>query len=287
MDFEVMLAKTYKPERIKDWGRITVEPKLDGVRVVSLVRNGDVEFFSRNCRKLQMFDHLAAEVFLVARYLSKNHGFSRDVMFDGEMLDSTFGEIAGAIHRKNATVDTARFHIFHAMPLANLKAGLDTVAQSVRMVQLEETEVAFAEDDLPGLTFACPLPANTDLMVRNMNKTYRKKGHEGSMVKDLSRPWEAKRSYGWMKIKDELSVDVRVTGMREGTGKYRGMCGALVCDYKGQEIRVSGMDDDQRTVFWNRPKTVVGHTVEVVYQQETVHGLLRHPRFKRMRPDKE
>jgi DNA ligase-1 len=90
-----------------------------------------------------------------------------------------------------------------------------------------------------------------------------------------------------MKIKDELSVDVRVTGMKEGSGKYAGMCGALLVDHRGKMVRVSGMDDEQREEFWNHPRRIIGRMVEVEYQNETAHGSLRHPRFKCLRPDKE
>lgn len=285
--FEVMRAKTYRPDRIEVWDRITVEPKLDGVRVVALVRPGEEpKFYSRNGRELMMFGHLCVVVaHLGSRLFREDRAFRDGVMLDGEMMDSTFGEIAGAIHRKNTTVKSAWFHIFHAMPLPNFRKGLDTEPQWTRRVQL--TNAALTLDDASGLaiTVAANVTSHDHVMV--LNAKFRRQDFEGSMVKDLSRPWEAKRSYAWMKIKDELSVDVRVTGMREGRGKYVGMCGALVVSHRGKEVRVAGMDDELRSTFWQKPKKIIGHMIEVVYQQETVHGSLRHPRFKRMRPDKE
>jgi len=58
-------------------------------------------------------------------------------------------------------------------------------------------------------------------------------------------------------------------------------------NYKGKNVPVSGMTDLQRRKFWRNPKSIVGKLIEVVYQEETIHGSLRHPRYKRHRPDKE
>lgn len=284
MSFEVMLAKTYDPRRIEIWNGITVEPKLDGVRVLAFVRGtADVRFYSRNGRQLKMFDHLNGQLGELVNRLSRDKTMRDGVVFDGEMVDSTFGEISGAIHRKNATVDSARYHLFHVMPLARFDRQIDVESQEQRMAQLESAH----RSSMSQLTVSEPTHALTHEAVMHLHEKFKKKGFEGSMVKDLSCPWQAVRSYAWMKIKDELSVDVRVTGMKEGAGKYVGMCGALMVDYKGKRVMVSGMTDEQRVQFWQKPRSIVGRVVEVKYQLETVHGSLRHPRFLRLRPDKE
>jgi ATP-dependent DNA ligase len=58
-NFNVMLAKTYAPERVDNWKEVWVEPKLDGVRVIVVVPTvGAVRYYSRNGRQLGMFTHL-------------------------------------------------------------------------------------------------------------------------------------------------------------------------------------------------------------------------------------
>lgn len=286
MNFEVMRAKTYSPDRVENWDLIYVDPKLDGVRVVAILKPETVRFYSRNGRELKMFGHLSEPLRrLGSEMFKKDRAMKEGVVFDGEMVADTFGDIAGAIHTKGVTVEGARFFLFAAMPLVSFLKGIDGRSQLSRIQMLEEA-LSMAEE-IDGLSVTSPKRVRSHEEVMLAHSRFRKKGFEGSMVKDLSEPWEAKRSHRWMKIKEELSVDVRVTGIKEGKGKYVGMCGALYVDHRGKRVKVSGMNDAQRELFWNRPKSIVGKLIEVVYQEETVHGSLRHPRFKRVRDDKK
>lgn len=285
---KMMLAKEYNPERVK-WGDVIYsEPKLDGVRVCALVnRTGAVAFFSRNGRELKMFDHLADPIqsirrrVLAARTAWRGTGF----VLDGEMVAPTFGDIAGAIHTKGVTVHTARFAVFHMMGMQEFRDAIDSQTQAKAREFMIHTMDPF-DDGAPLVGRVQGGRVYNAREVVAMNQLYQHAGMEGSMIKNMSVPWMGKRSWDWMKIKDERTADVRVIGMKEGKGKYAGTCGALVVDYNGRHIPVSGMSDTERAEFWRAPRSIIGKTVEVAYQQETVHGSLRHPRFKRIRHDK-
>jgi DNA ligase-1 len=143
--------------------------------------------------------------------------------------------------------------------------------------------------DLDGLLYSPGIPVDSNKEILCAYNRHRKHGHEGTMVKVLTEPWTATRSHSWMKIKAEETLDLKIIGMKEGTGKYKGTCGAIIVDHKGIEVPVSGMSDTLRNKFWkerNSGNTIVGHTAEIEFQEVTVHGSLRHPRFKRVRDDK-
>jgi DNA ligase-1 len=282
-DFPVMLARAYEAKRVTDWSSLVVEPKLDGVRVVAKVSaSGRVQFFSRTGRVLTMFDSLIAPTYESVTPLAVKHGH---LMVDGEMRSDSgrFEDISGDIHRKDHLVQNARFHVFFAMPWERFRFGADDLTQFNRMELLEnrwhQTHDAVR---LLKYTFVTAHP-----MIEAAYESYREEGHEGIMIKQVHTPYGGRRSHDWMKMKGEETVDVRVFGLERGQGKYRTMLGALIVVYNGRKVKVSGMTDAQRTEWWKHPKRIIGKMIEVRFQHVTEQGSLRHPRFVRLRPDKD
>ena len=113
-------------------------------------------------------------------------------------------------------------------------------------------------------------------------------GREGIVMKDMSAEYTAGSRIGsLLKIKEELTLDLLVTGVIEGEGKYEGMLGALrVREANGQEHVVSGMTDERRVIWWDKPSTIVGLVVEIKAMKRLSNGSLREPRFKAIRHDK-
>lgn len=291
-DFEVMLAKDYDAARVQSWKETYAEPKLDGVRVIVLKRPGKTpRYYSRNGRELGMFTHLNPSVRKLCDRLERTDTMMKTgIMLDTEAVGMTFGDVSGAIHTKGTVALTCRLHVFHSMPMVRFTHhNSDCVPQLVRLRNMQ----AALDAPVTGLTVATPRLVLADSQVVKAHKEFRtidpatgKPKYEGTMVKNLHVAWVAKRTWAWMKVKEEITLDVLVTGIKEGTGKYVGMCGALICDHKGRKIRVSGMPDDLRALFFNKPKSIVGKMIEVEAQEETDAGSLRHPRFKRVRDDK-
>jgi len=284
-NFKVMLAKDYSQTRVDSWKEMYTEPKLDGVRVIVIAGPKSVRFFSRNGRELDMFKHLKKPFQAMRAKLEHQDSSMRNVVFDGEMIADTFTDVGGAIHRKDYIAAECHYYAFCVMPEKLFWKGIDRVPQIDRSLLLQ---AVLSNLDLSGkIDIPDPQRVFDHHQVQKMHKQYRKEGYEGTMVKNLMVPWTALRSYDWMKIKDEITRDVKVTGMREGKGKYKGMCGALICDHEGVRVKVAGMDDELRAKFWDKPKSIVGKIIEVLAQEETAAGSLRHPRFIKVRHDKE
>lgn len=284
-DFKVMLAKPYDPERVQSWKEMYVEPKLDGVRVIVIVKGRKAQYFSRNGRELGMFTHLDRSVHTLCDRLRRvNADYDKGVVLDTEAVGMTFGDVSGAIHTKGTVALTCRLHAFHVMPLAGFKAGCDSMSQRARIHELTD---ALERVVIKGITVTVPQRVLDHKQVMSAHRKYRYEQYEGTMVKNLMVAWHANRSWDWMKIKEVITEEVMVKSIKEGTGKYVGMCGALICDFKGRTVRVSGMTDAQRAEFFKKPKSIIGRLIEVTAQEETESGSLRHPRFARIRDDKE
>jgi DNA ligase-1 len=114
-------------------------------------------------------------------------------------------------------------------------------------------------------------------------------GGEGAVFKQPNGIWVAgKKNEVQMKIKQGCSYDLEVTGVEEGKGKYEGTLGKLVCHWTdGRVVKCSGMTDQQRHDWWVFPETIIGWIVKVDGMCLTPDGMVREPRFKEVRLDKD
>lgn len=114
---------------------------------------------------------------------------------------------------------------------------------------------------------------------------------EGLML-NTDVPYRRARHNGCLKIKRFYTVDLRITAIEEGQNRLAGTMGALVVDYKGNELRVgSGFDDATRAAVWANPDNYIGKIVECKYKEKSCDkktGLesLQFPTFVRFRNDK-
>jgi DNA ligase-1 len=112
-------------------------------------------------------------------------------------------------------------------------------------------------------------------------------GGEGVIVRDLEATWEAgKRDHRIMRIKEKITKDLLVVGVKEGVGKMAGMAGTLTCKWHDTTIEVAGGDFLERKAWFMDPTLIVGQIVEVEAMKVTPKGVLREPRFKGIRFDK-
>jgi ATP-dependent DNA ligase len=123
------------------------------------------------------------------------------------------------------------------------------------------------------------------------------RGEEGIILKDKSGVWEDKRAKHQIKFKGELECDLEITEVVEGTGKYAGRLGAVVCCSRptdGISITVSvgsGFNDDHRTNLWAVRDSLVGKIVAVKYNMRSKNKAgeesLFLPIFVEVRDDKD
>jgi DNA ligase-1 len=93
---------------------------------------------------------------------------------------------------------------------------------------------------------------------------------EGLMaIKDCE--WKNKRHNGILKIKKFMTADCSIIGYEEGDGKYKGVLGSFIIDYKGNKVNVgSGYTDEQRQEYWTNRDKYIDRILEVKYKEETM-----------------
>jgi ATP-dependent DNA ligase len=271
--------------------------KMDGMRFNAIVREGKVEFRSRNGKQIHLLGHLEKEFAALAGDV--------DCVFDGELLVMLEGD-----------------HQFADRQTGN---GILNKANKGTISDKEATLVhATVWDVIPYLYFTdghCPVPYATrfsslgDLISKQSSKnkriwlvaseiveTYEKAqeifneylslGYEGIILKDGSGEWEDKRAKHQIKFKGELECDLKIVAVEEGTGKYAGLLGAIVCESADGVVKVnvgSGFNDAHRKTLTE--KDLIGKIVAVKYnariKNKQGEESLFLPIFVEVRDDKD
>ena len=124
--FTCQLAHDSANHEKKMSGTKQIEIKLDGVRVITIVKKDSVEMFSRNGKQFHNFDHICEEIKAVAN-------FDQDMVLDGEVMSDNFQDLMKQVHRKSSAgaVD-AVLYLFDLIPLADFKKGAWDKVQSKR-----------------------------------------------------------------------------------------------------------------------------------------------------------
>ena len=293
--FSCQLAQdsTDRPAKMKGIKRLEV--KLDGVRVIAVVAPGGCTLYSRNGKEFANFPQIA-DALMNTRAPWINVPPGGTVVFDGEVVGESFQQLMRQAHRKsNAETAGMVYHIFDAMPLAEFMEGHCNTNQAARLRWLERGKERFLDTDclriMQGIDVDLDTAEGHDIMNRYAQDAV-KDGFEGIMIKDLSAPYECKRSSFWMKWKPTITVDLNIVGFEEGTGRNAGRLGAIVCEGvdNDRNIRVnvgSGLCDSDRDEYWASRDQLLGHVVEVeadaVTQNQDGTYSLRFPRFVRFR----
>ena len=288
--FECMLADDSKKHEKKMTGDVYVEPKLDGVRVITIcdVDKDEVRMYSRNGKELNNFPKI------LEQFDSMLDQMAESMVFDGEVMSDDFQTLMREIHRKGgAKTDDAVLNVFDCLPLEAFKEGGYAGSLTVRKGMLNEYEFG---PNISKVEYVRMNLSEDDgqKMFADYNKLCIDKGFEGIMVKPMSCVYECKRSSLWLKVKPFIEVSLKVIDTEEGTGRNAGKLGALIVEGTDMDKFIktnvgSGLTDNDREEFWKAKDKLIGQIVEIradaiTQNQDTKdEWSLRFPRFLRFR----
>ena len=292
--FECMLAHDSAKHQKKVSGKVCLDKKLDGVRVLTVIdcAMGEVvSQYTRNGKALQNFTKISQ--FIKNKALETG---SRAMVLDGEIVSSSFQDLMKQVQRKtNVQADDAVLQLFDIIPLSEFKQGKSVLNQRQRHVMLKEYCKIFDGFDNIQVIDKVDCDLDTEAGQKQFvefNKEAIDQGYEGIMIKDPNAKYECKRSTAWLKQKPFVEVTLEVKHVEEGTGRNEGRLGAFVCEGQddGRTIKVnvgSGFSDSNRDTFWDSRSSIVGNLVEVradaITQNQDGTWSLRFPRFKTFR----
>lgn len=316
LEIEPARAKNHDPEQI--WGSAMwiLEPKLDGWRwIMHFGRDLDRTFLTGR-RHSKETDALSEKGLLVPQLWITNEReiarrrldvvhiadtlgeLSQDLrpdcgytVLDGEIMPPSgagFRDIASIM---NADVATVRETVARIGPPTYtvfdvLFADGEDVREYAMIERRRILQRVLTPINNPLIKLIPQLPAELSTYDSIVDA-----GGEGVILKNISGGYG--ESGSWIKVKKYSTLDVVVTGFTDArygrTGKYEGQIGAARVsvwrDDKLVEVgQVSGMTDETRLDMTNEPSRWIGNVIEIA-AQEFARDRLRHPRFKRARPD--
>lgn len=281
-EFKVALAKAYE-EKAVDFDRETwyASRKLDGVRCITRIENGNVSFFSRTGKDFETLSILADAIL----------GAGIDnLVLDGEicLVDDNgkedFQGILKAIRKKGGTIENPKYFIFDCLTPAEFDARESGTKLSERQQRIPTIQGCEALNHYEMFT-------ESDLSA--MQTKAKKFGWEGVMLrKDVG--YKGKRTSDLLKLKKFKDAEYKVIrtindDMRffeDGKDVTRETMAAVVIYHKGYEVKVgSGFSKNEREVYYNDPDKIVGQMITVQYFEETTNQKdssisLRFPTFK-------
>lgn len=267
---------------------IYLSRKLNGNRGTFI--NG--QLISRQAQKFTGLDHIIKDI--------NNTGYFGYV-FDGELIRKN---VDGLSDNKNFTVGTGilnsdsadksciKFVIFDMVPRGQFESDECVERYSVRKQRLLELKEKIKQHNLQNIEVVEMVYEGTDHSQIVKWLDYAVANDWEGLVCNRDVPYRRARHNGCLKVKRFYTVDLRITAIEEGQNRLAGTMGALVVDYKGNELRIgSGFDDAMRAAVWANPDNYIGKIVECKYKEvscdkKTGAESLQFPTFVRFRNDK-
>jgi hypothetical protein len=270
--------------------------KMDGMRFNAIVRDGKCEFRSRNGKEILLLGNLEQEFIALAG--------SIDCVFDGELLvmfdgDHQFADRQtgnGILNKANkGTISAKEAAMVHAtvwdlIPYVQFVDGYCGTPYSKRYSTLEAI-ISKQKSEGKKIWNVASTIVQTLEEAQEIFQGYLAEGYEGIILKDGNGVWEDKRAKHQIKFKGELECDLKIVAIEEGTGKYAGMLGAIVCESSDGKIKVnvgSGFNDAHRK---NLGKEILDKIVAIKYNSRIKNKLgeesLFLPIFVEIRDDKD
>jgi len=272
-------------ERITDeeWSNgLYIQPKLDGVRCLiqseEFMEMPVVRAYSRTGKEWRNIDHILEE--LVPFFMKYPNA-----ILDGELynhdLKKDFEKIISLV-RKTKPTDEDRYEAsqkvqFHCY---------DTIMEHMDFVGRDDFIRRNIGDKFNSVRTVPTVKVYDTEVVEVNHENFLEEGYEGSILRQ-NKPYECKRSWTLMKVKDFSDAEATIVGYEEGKGKREAHLGKFVMeDDDGNKFGCppgKGYNYKDMKEMLNNIHDYMGKRATFTYFQRTKAGSYRHPLFKAIR----
>lgn len=199
--------------------------------------------------------------------------------------EDQFNLISGEFRRGEVS-DRLKLIVFDCVTLEEFTAGRTEVGYGDRMERIDPALASSPSDRYDRVSQF--YPGTYGPAQEFCNALVAAGGYDGAIFRRGDGGWIKNKSNGdeVLKLKQVLSFDLRVTGIKEGLGKNAGRAGAICVDFEGNDLWVNCGTDAEREAWWADNSLIVGKIVEIEAMDRSAKGVLREPRFKGIRYDK-
>ena len=267
----------------EEWSNgLYIQPKLDGVRCLiqseEFMEMPVVRAYSRTGKEWRNIDHILEE--LVPFFMKYPNA-----ILDGELynhdLKKDFEKIISLV-RKTKPTDEDRYEAsqkvqFHCY---------DTIMEHMDFVGRDDFIRRNIGDKFNSVRTVPTVKVYDTEVVEVNHENFLEEGYEGSILRQ-NKPYECKRSWTLMKVKDFSDAEATIVGYEEGKGKREAHLGKFVMeDDDGNKFGCppgKGYNYKDMKEMLNNIHDYMGKRATFTYFQRTKAGSYRHPLFKAIR----
>ena len=264
-----------------------VSRKLDGVRCICMIGDGDVKFYSRNGKEFHTLGKIKEEILQLGLV---------NIVLDGEIClmneDGTddFQGIMKQIQRKDHTIENPKFWIFDILEPGEFAGDDESPLFSTR---IDTRQWWLGPIQTNGILEVLPQIRILDENSLDELKAESKDQNWEGLIAKRDVPYQKGRTKNMLKIKEFFDAEYEVTGLIMGpqrvivNGKEveEEMLSAVTIQHKGSQVQVgSGFTIDERRHYYRNIGDLMGAMITVQYFEQSTdkHGnhSLRFPVFK-------
>ena len=286
-EFQIQLAKEIPLENLKF--PIYGEIKYDGVRMITIISKGEVNFYTRNGKSINIPK--------LTKILEQRFDDTYRLVLDGELASNTgkskdrtkvSGMVNSALHGGELDIDLVSYYVFDVLDYNEFRRKYCSAHFGYRLQHLTDlfdNHLAY----IGSIEKSNVFEIKSASAANNYFEQVISQGYEGLILKAKDHVYSFKRSNDWVKMKSVKTVELRchrVDRGEKGT-KYEFDIGSLRCYGIVEGVRInvsvgSGLTDFDRA----QPECYfLGKIIEVKYNS-VIDNSLFLPRFVAIREDK-
>jgi DNA ligase-1 len=271
-----MLAYPVSDKPINYENKISMQPKLDGVRCVIQYEGGGMpKAYSRTGKEWKNIDHILFN-------LSPWFALNPNIILDGELynhdLKDDFEKIISLVRKTKPTeedrLESAQYVEFHCYDIIDETMTFEERNRFITQVVPRNHTIKHVKTQAVA----------TESLAKVVHQQNLDNGYEGSILR-TNDMYKCGRSWHLRKFKDFSDTEATITGWVEGKGKRKGTIGKfLAIDADGIEFGMPVMDNFKYLQDnFKLMQSYVGKIATFTYFERTKANSYRHPLFKCIR----
>ena len=260
-----------------EYNKISMQPKLDGVRCLIQYDAGKVTAYSRTGKEWKNIDHILLNLY---KFFDKHP----NVILDGELynhdLKDDFEQIISLVRRQKPDdidmLESRDMVQFHCYDIINKRMKFNTRNKFIK----DNLEESYCVKQL--MTYEI----YNEEAAKERHRINLKAGYEGSIVR-TNDVYKCGRSWSLRKFKDFHDAEAYIVGYEVGKGKREGTLGKfLMQDEDGNKFGCppgKGFTYKDMKDMLDNIHEYMGQTATFTYFERTKAGSYRHPLFKCIR----
>lgn len=262
-EWKVQLGSPQNKLKLKKDEKFFLSQKCNGIRCTYK----DCKLISRQGKEFKGLNHIIEDIKKLVL---------DDYFIDGELMRNNidgcddnlnFRMTTSIVNSDTEDKSEIIFTIFDIFPVETIIGEKTNEKYSVRKQRMKDIEKIIQQTGTKNIRVVEMVYEGSDTSKIDEWLDYAvDKNWEGLML-NKNTPYDFKRTTNLIKIKRFYTCDLKIIDYVEGQGKYKGMLGSFVVNYKGNRLEIgSGFTDEERVEFWTLRELLIGKIIEIKYK---------------------